>query len=107
MSSNTEGRIALAIQAFRLQQCKSLRAAAKSYDVPYSTLQERHQGIRPKRETRPATCKLTQTEENVFLQRILDLDEQGFPPQLAIVRDIATIILSSRPKPPTQPIGKN
>ena len=107
MSSNIEGRIALAILALRTTQCKSIRAAAKSYDVPRSTLQERYHGILSKRETRPTTHKLTQTEENVLLQRILDLDEQGFPPQLAIVRDIATILLSSRPKPLAQPIGKN
>jgi hypothetical protein len=95
MSSNTEGRIALAIQALHLGRFQSLRAATKAYDVPYTSLRKRYNGIRSRRETRPATYKLTLNEEEVLLQRILDLDVQGFPPQLAIVRDIANIILSS------------
>ena len=107
MPSNAEGRIALAIQALYLGQCKTIRAAAKAYDVPRSTLQTRYYGVRPQSETRPAACKLTKNEEEILLQRILDLDLQGFPPQLAIVRDIANIILSSRSKQPPLIVGKN
>jgi hypothetical protein len=107
MPSNLEGRISLALHALSTGVCKSLNAAATSYDVPYNTLSRRYNGIRPQRGTRSITCKLTQTEEQVLLQRILDLDEQGFPPQLAVVRDIANIILSNCTKPPAQPIGKN
>jgi hypothetical protein len=107
MPSNSEGRIALAIQALSSGYCKSLRAAAAAYDVPYTTLYERHSGIRSRRETRSAACKLTLTEEEVLLQRILDLDAQGFPPQVAIVRDIAYIILSNRSQQPAPTIGKN
>jgi hypothetical protein len=67
----------------------------------------RYSSVRSRRETRPAVCKLTLNEEGVLLQRILDLDAQGFPPQLAIVRDIANIILSSRSKQPPPTVGKN
>jgi hypothetical protein len=74
MPSNTEGRIALAIHALRTGQSKSIRASAKAYDVPYSTLCMRYSGVRSRRETRPAVCKLTLNEEGVLLQRILDLD---------------------------------
>jgi len=107
MVSNTEGRIALAIKAFNSGQCKTLRAAAAFYDVPHATLYRRHAGVRPRRETRSATCKLTITEEEVLLQRVLDLDLQGFPPQLAIVRDIANILLSNRSQQPAPTVGKN
>ena len=107
MPSNIEGRIALAIQALHSNRFQSLRAAAKAYDVPYTSLNRRYSGIRSRRETRSAACKLTQNEEEVLLQRILDLDAQGFPPQLAIVRDIANIILSSRSKQPPLIVGKN
>ena len=107
MSSNLEGRIALAIQALQSNQILSVRAAATTYDVPNSTLQRRYSGARSRRETRPVACKLTQNEEDVLLQRILDLDAQGFPPQLSIVRDIANIILSSRSKQPLLSVGKN
>ena len=107
MSSNIEGRILLAIQAFRLNRIQSLRAASKAYDVPFSSLQKRYSGVQSRQETRPVSCKLTQNEEDVLLQRILDLDAQGFPPRLDIVRDIANIILSSRTKQPPLIVGKN
>ena len=107
MTSNLEGRISLALHALSTGHCTSVRAAATYYDVPRVTLARRQHGTLPQRGTRSVTCKLTQTEEGILLQRILDLDLQGFPPQLAIVRDIANILLSNRVKPPTQPIGKN
>ena len=74
MASNIEGRIALALYALSLGSCKTLRAAATVYDVPYTTLYRRYAGARPQRGTRSVTCKLTQIEEEVLLQRILDLD---------------------------------
>ena len=80
MTSNIEGRISLALHSLRTSQSKSLRAAAKVYDVPYTTLNKRYHGIYLRQETRHPACKLTQTEEEVLLQRILDLDQQGFPP---------------------------
>ena len=107
MTSNSEGRIALAIHALSSAQCKSIRAAATVYNVPRSTLQERYHGARPQRGTRAATCKLSITEEEVLLQRILDLDDQGFPPQLAIVRDTANIVLTNRGQQPAPTVGKN
>ena len=41
---NREGRIALAIQAIKSGQVSSLRAAAESFDVPYTTLYHRYKG---------------------------------------------------------------
>jgi len=107
MTSNLEGRISLALYALSTSYCKSVRAAATYYDVPRVTLARRQSGTLPQRGTRSVTCKLTQNEEGVLLQRILDLDAQGFPPQLSIVRDIANIILSSRGKQPPPTVGKN
>ena len=107
MASNLEGRISLALHAYATNQCKSLSAAATLYGVPRKTLFRRNSGIRSRRETRPAACKLTQNEEEVVLQRILDLDEQGFLPQLTIVRDIANIVLSNRGHQLAPTVGKN
>ena len=107
MTSNIEGRISLALHSLRTSQSKSLRAATKVYDVPYTTLNKRYYGIYSRQETRHPACKLTQTEEEVLLQRILDLDEQGFPLQQAVVRDIAAIILSNRSEQPPLTLGKN
>jgi hypothetical protein len=36
--SQTEGQIILALQAYRQGQCSSLYAAARTYDVLYTTL---------------------------------------------------------------------
>jgi hypothetical protein len=42
------------------------------------------------------THELTNIEDAVLIQRILDLEAQGFPPQLSIVRERANILLASR-----------
>jgi hypothetical protein len=36
--SQTEGRIILALQAYQQGQISSLRAATRTYEVPYTTL---------------------------------------------------------------------
>ncbi len=105
--STTEGRLSLAIQAYKLGHFKSLRAVSRSYDVPLSTLSKRYHGIPSRRDTQPATRKLTSTEEEVLLQRILDLDTQGFPPRVAVVRETADIILATRNQQPPQTVGQN
>ena len=48
--------------------------------------------------------KLTETEESVIIQHILDLDARGFPPQLAAVKDMADSLLSVRHQ---DPVGVN
>jgi hypothetical protein len=74
MPSNIEGRIALALHSYRTGFCKSLRAAASLYDVPHVTLSRRDHSVLLQRGTRLPACKLTLNEEEVLLQRILDLD---------------------------------
>jgi hypothetical protein len=44
-SSNREGRIQLALAAYNNHQFQSLRRAAKAFDVPFSTLTSRYNGI--------------------------------------------------------------
>jgi hypothetical protein len=62
-----EGRISLALQALLQGQIQSLRAAACSYDIPYTTLNKRYHGITPRRDTQPNSQKLTRMEEEVLL----------------------------------------
>ena len=62
-----EGRLSLAIQAYNSGRFKSLRAAARSYDVPHSTLATRHHSTSPRRDTRLSMCKLTSKQEEVVL----------------------------------------
>tara|TARA_R110002003_G_scaffold482_2_gene20057 strand:- start:5544 stop:5672 length:129 start_codon:yes stop_codon:yes gene_type:complete len=40
--------------------------------------------------------KLLKSEEEVIVQHILDLDERGFPPCLAAVKDMADLLLRER-----------
>jgi hypothetical protein len=91
-----EARIILAIEAIQSSKKLSRRNAAKIYQVPYSTLTDRINGRTTLPERRPASHKLTKLEEEVIIQRILDMDTRGFAPRLAGVEDMANFILESR-----------
>jgi hypothetical protein len=43
-ATQQEGRIALALAALKQGKCASIRGAAESYDVPYTTLRRRVHG---------------------------------------------------------------
>jgi hypothetical protein len=101
MSSETEGRISLALQAYTRTQLPSLRAAANVYDVPFSTLRIRHLGVLPRANSTVHLRKLSNNEEQVLLRKVLQLSADGFPPQRAIVEEIANTIL--RAKNPAHP----
>ena len=83
--SNIEGRLCLAINALNTGQILNIRAAACTYEVSRDTLRRRYHGTHSRRDTRQLTHKLTSTEEEVFIQYILSLDAQGFPPRISIV----------------------
>jgi hypothetical protein len=91
-----EARIILAIEAIRTSKKLSCRKAAKIYAVPYSTLNDRMNGRTTISERRPAAQKLTELEEEVISQYILDLDSRGFAPRLASVEDMANYLLETR-----------
>jgi hypothetical protein len=51
---------------------------------------------------------LTDTEEELLLGRIFDLDDKGFSPRHAVVRQYANLILDTRDASPRpQHVGKN
>ena len=91
-----EARIILAIEAIRTSKKVSCRRAAILYNIPRTTLQARMKGRTALDEYRPPTHKLTELEEEVVVQKILELDTRGFAPQLAGVEDMANHILKSR-----------
>jgi hypothetical protein len=96
LSTNPEGRIALAIQAINQGKIQSARAAAKLYFVNHSTLSNRLKGIPSRSDSRPKSQKLTDLEESVIVRHTLDLDSRGFSPRLRAVDDIANLFLSER-----------
>jgi len=91
-----EARIHLTIGAMRQNRKLSRRAAAKVYNARFSTLTDRINGRAPLKERRPATHKLTELEEEIIVQHILELDTRGFGPRLADVEDMANNVLESR-----------
>jgi predicted HTH domain antitoxin len=91
-----EARIILAIKAIQSSKKISRRSAAKIYKVPYATLSDRMASRITRRDSRANGLKLTKLEEEVIIQRILDMDTRGFTPRLAGVEDIANFILKSR-----------
>jgi hypothetical protein len=53
-------------------------------------------GRTPIYKRRPGASKLTELEEEVIIQNILDMDTRGFALRLAGMEDIANYILESR-----------
>ena len=97
MPANTqESRIILAIEAVRSTKRMSLRAAAKTYGVPESSLRYRIKGRVEKHEKRNAAHNLTESEEETLVRYILDLDSRGFPPRIEGVKDMADLLLMMR-----------
>ena len=91
-----EGRMALALQAYKDGYFTSVRGAANAYDVPPSTLQSRVHGCLPRRDLRSVNLKLTATEETTLIQWILSMDERGLPPRKAYIQQMANLLLQKR-----------
>ena len=94
--SYNESDLQLALQAIQQDATLSARQAAKIFNVPRRTLNTRRNGIQLRRDTPPNSIKLLKTEEEVIVEYILDLDARGFPPRLAVVKDIANSLLAER-----------
>ncbi|KAG6996543.1 hypothetical protein FocnCong_v015657 [Fusarium oxysporum f. sp. conglutinans] len=100
---NKEANILLALQALQNDPKLSLRRAAKIYKVSLTTLWRRQQGILSQRDTIPKSRKLSDPEEQIIVQFILDLDSRGFPPRLRGVEEMANRLLADRD---ASPVGK-
>jgi transcriptional regulator with XRE-family HTH domain len=98
-----EARIILAIEAIRTSKKLSRRKAAKIYEVPESTLRDRINGRTTVPERRPAAQNLTELEEGVIVNHILDRDSRGFSPRQADVEDMANYLRKCRR---AKPVGK-
>ena len=93
---NKEARLHLVLQAYRENPKKDIRPLTTHYRVSESTLRKRVNSVTPRSELRQAMHKLTKTEEEVILQRVLDLDTRGFSPRISSIKEIANLILESR-----------
>ncbi|KAG6996132.1 hypothetical protein FocnCong_v016336 [Fusarium oxysporum f. sp. conglutinans] len=98
-----EARILLALRALQNDPKLSVRRAADIYQVRYWTLHRRQKGILSTRDSIPKSRKLSDLEEQIIVQFILDLDSRGFPPRLRCVEEMANRLLADREMPP---VGK-
>src|SRR5436305_9462744 len=73
----------------------SARAAGKIYSIDHQKLSRRRRGIQPQCDIPANSRKLTNLEESVLVQYILDLAAKGFPPRVSIVEDIANRLLAT------------
>ena len=104
-SVEKEGKLLLAISALKKKEISNIREAARLYDVPRSTLQDRLRGKTYREETRPNSHKMTQNEEESLVQWILSLDQRGAAPRHAHIREMANILLSKKSRSTTTTVG--
>ncbi|KAG7001033.1 hypothetical protein FocnCong_v013526 [Fusarium oxysporum f. sp. conglutinans] len=100
---SNEARILLALQALQNNPKLSLRRAAKIYEVGFGTLRNRQNGIQSRDAWVPKSRRLTDLEEQIIVQFLLDLDSRGFPARLRFVEEIANSLLADRD---ASPVGK-
>ena len=91
-----EGRILLAIQAFKKKEVSSIREVARRFNVPESSLRRRLSGIQHRANSRANCSKLTETEEESLEKWILSIDLRGAAPRPFIVREKADLLLQKR-----------
>ena len=91
-----ERQLQTALQALKQDANLSLRRAAATYKVPFTTLRNRSAGQASRADCIPNRRKLDKIEEEVIVQHILELVSRGFPPRLSAVADMANSLRSAR-----------
>jgi hypothetical protein len=95
--------VTLAIEAIRTSKKLSRQKAVTIYEVPESTLRLRINGHTSIRDRRPAAQNLTELEEQIIINHILDRDSRGFSPRQTDVEDMANWLRKTRQ---AKPVGK-
>ena len=94
-----EAQLMLAIEAIEQDPKLSLRKAAKIYRVDHTTLIRRRGGKPARINTMPNSRNLTELEEEIIVQEILDRNSRGFPPRYCDVEDMANRLRAARDAP--------
>ena len=87
-----EQTIQLALEDLQSHRFSSIRAAARVYNLSHRTLTRRAHGGLSKREARVEQQLLSNTQENMLIRWILDLEQAGNAPNHAQVREMASLI---------------
>jgi hypothetical protein len=86
----------LAIQALKRDPKLKVYTASKIYKVDHRKLSRRLSGMPPRRAILTNSRKMTDLEEIILVEHILDLATKGFPPRLCVVEDMANRIIVTR-----------
>jgi hypothetical protein len=95
-----EAKVLLALQALQNNPKLSTRRAVKIYQVGRMKLHRRQHNVQSRCDSMPNSRKLTDQEEDVIVQFILDLDSRGFPSRLRFIEEMANSLLADRNAPP-------
>ena len=101
-----EGRILLAIQAYKNKEISSIREVARRFNIPRSTLSTRLTGIQNRANSRANLSKLTKIEEESLEKWILSIDLRGGAPRPSMVREMADLLLQKRGTTPVLSVGE-
>jgi hypothetical protein len=105
-SVEQEGRILLAIKSIQNGRISTIAAAGRSFNVPRTTLADRIKGIPSLYEARATGHKFTQLEEELIQDWLMSMDQRGAALTIAMLRDMANILLQHRVDHTTQTVGK-
>ena len=89
-----QGIVDLEIQAYKQGQFKSLWAATSIYDASRTTAWYHIARILPCSKTHVPNCLLTAIQEKSLKQWILSMNQHGMLPKIAIVQQMASILVS-------------
>ena len=91
-SIEQEGRILLAIKAVQNGRFTSVAAAARSFDVPRTTLGPRIKRRTNQSDTRSVLYKFTQLEEESIQDWLISMDQRGAALTISMLRDMASLL---------------
>jgi hypothetical protein len=92
-------RMEMALEAYNMGRFKSKTACAKAYSVPKSTLINRLNGTKPRRELLSNGRKLSDLDEETLKEWIIDMYERGLGLGIPRIQYLAQLLLSARSKP--------
>ena len=96
-----EGRLLLAMQAIKNGKYSSAAAAARSFEIPVSTLKARINGRESATEKRHNCFIFTEIEGDSIEKWLLDMDSRGAALTLPTLRDMANLLLYARKTTPS------
>ncbi len=94
VSTSNEYQLQLVFQTFEKNFQLNVRKATRLYNILYSTLSIRINGVSTRTITIANSRKLTALEEEVVVQKVFDLDSRRFLPRIYDVEDIANRLLA-------------